>query len=147
MIDAMRPPDGTRILEIYAEGIATGDATFETSVPSWEDWDKKHLKKCRIVARDGADVLGWAALSPVSDRCAHGGVAEISVYVAAAARGKGIGRLLLAALVGESEQAGLWTLQAGIFPENRASVAMHLGAGFREVGRREKLGRLNGAWR
>src|ERR1051326_1458245 len=121
-IDALLPSDGPRVLEIYAEGIATGDATFETAIPTWEKWDRGHLQKCRFVARAGDDVLGWAALSPVSDRCAYGGVAEISVYVAAAARGQGVGRRLLAALVAESERAGLWTLQAGIFPENRASV-------------------------
>src|SRR5260221_14350637 len=136
MIDAMHPPDGIRVLEIYAEGIATGDATFETSAPSWEDWDKKHLKKCRIVARDRDEILGWAALSPVSDRCAYGGGAEISVFLAPPPRGKGVGRILLAALVGESEQAGLWTLRAGNFPENPARAAHHLGGGFREGGRR-----------
>jgi L-amino acid N-acyltransferase YncA len=146
-INPLLPQDCPRVLEINAEGIATGDATFETAVPTWEKWDRGHLQKCRFVARAGDDVLGWAALSPVSDRCAYGGVAEISVYVTAAARGKGIGRRLLGALVTESERSGLWTLQAGIFPENRASVAIHLDAGFREVGRREKLGRLNGAWR
>ena len=99
------------------------------------------------MARDESRVLGWAALSPVSDRCAYGGVAELSVYVAAAARGRGIGSRLLAALVGASEEAGIWTLQAGIFPENEASIAIHLEAGFREVGRRERLGKLGGRWR
>ncbi|MBI4500971.1 MAG: N-acetyltransferase [Gemmatimonadetes bacterium] len=146
-IEPLLPAHGARVLAIFAEGIATGDATFETAVPTWEKWDQGHLPKCRLVARAGPDVLGWAALSPVSDRCAYGGVAEVSVYVASAARGKGVGRKLLAELVKASEEAGLWTLQAGIFPENRASVALHLAAGFREVGRREKLGRLKGRWR
>lgn len=132
---------------IHLEGIASGDATFETESPGWEAWDRAHRADGRLVALDGAAVVGWAALSPVSDRCAYAGVAEVSVYVAAAARGRGVGSALLARLVEESERAGLWTLQAGIFPENQASVALHQKHGFRVVGRRERLGQLNGRWR
>lgn len=132
---------------IYEAGIATGQATFTTEAPSWEDWDAGHLVPCRLVATapDGA-VLGWAALSPVSGRCVYAGVAEVSIYVAAEARGLGVGRQLLAALVLAAEQNGLWTLQAGIFPENAASLALHAGQGFRTVGRRERIGQLRGRW-
>jgi L-amino acid N-acyltransferase YncA len=147
-IGAMTPADWEEVLRIYAEGIATGNATLETSAPSWEKWDTDHRKDCRLVARGpGGEMLGWAALSPVSERCAYGGVAEVSVYVASAARGRGIGRGLLSALIRASEEAGLWTLQAGIFPENAASIAIHNGCGFRTVGLREKLGKLAGVWR
>ena len=136
---------------IYAEGLATGNATFATAAPAWAEWHPGHLAHSRLVAvdADGNDgpVLGWAALSPVSGRCVYGGVAEVSVYVAAAAQGRGVGRQLLAALVAESEAHGIWTLQAGIFPENTASLRLHAGAGFREVGRRERIGQLHGVWR
>ena len=135
---------------IYAEGIATGQATFATEAPSWADWDAGHLPTCRLVATAEsapAALLGWAALSPVSGRCVYAGVAEVSVYVAAAARGQGVGKALLAALVAESEQRGLWTLQAGIFPENAASVGLHEAVGFRVVGRRERIGQMHGQWR
>ena len=138
------------VCTIYTEGLATGNATFATEAPTWEEWDASHLGACRLVAvADDApgQVLGWAALSPVSSRCVYGGVAEVSVYVAAAARGQGVGRALLAALVAESEHQGLWTLQAGIFPENTASVQLHESAGFRLVGRRERIGQLRGIWR
>jgi phosphinothricin acetyltransferase len=147
-IAAMTPADWDDVRRIYAEGIATGNATLETSAPAWGAWDAGHRKDCRLVARgsDG-EILGWAALSPVSERCAYGGVAEVSVYVAAAARGRGVGRALLTELVRASEEAGLWTLQAGIFPENAASIAMHHACGFRTVGVREKLGTLGGVWR
>ena len=134
------------VAAIYAEGIATGHATFETSVPSWDEWDRAHLREHRLVATDGA-VLGWAALAPVSDRCVYGGVVEDSVYVAAAARGRGMGRALLDALVASTEAAGIWTIQTGIFPENESSIRLHERAGFRIVGRRERLGRLDGEWR
>lgn len=149
VIRAMQPGDWQAVRAIYAEGIATGNATFETTVPEWEEWDASHRADCRLVALNGADsVLGWAALSPVSDRCVYGGVAEVSVYVAEAARGNGIGRKLLVRLVTESEAAGVWTLQAGVFPENAASIALHKRCGFREIGRREKLGQTkDGVWR
>jgi phosphinothricin acetyltransferase len=133
---------------IYLEGIATGHATFETSAPSWDAWDRGHLPGLRVVAMDpGAIVLGWAALSPVSDRCVYGGVAEESVYVAESARSRGIGRRLLEELIRRSEQAGIWTIQTGIFPENEASLRLHDAVGFRVVGVRERVGRLNGVWR
>jgi L-amino acid N-acyltransferase YncA len=146
-IDDFRPDDWAQARAIYLEGIATGNATFETDAPSWEKWDAGHLKKCRLVARASDRILGWAALSPVSDRCVYGGVAEVSVYVGAGARGMGVGGRLLEALVRGSEQAGIWTLQAGIFPENETSLAIHARCGFREVGTRERLGKLGGTWR
>jgi L-amino acid N-acyltransferase YncA len=139
--------DWESVRRIYAEGIATGNATFETEPPSWELWDKAHRSDSRFVARSGTQILGWAALSRVSERCAYGGVAEVSVYVGADARGRGVGRRLLEALVRASEEAGVWTLQAGIFPENVASLSIHQVCGFRIVGVREKFGRLQGAWR
>lgn len=143
----MRPEDWGPVLAIYKEGIATGHATFETDAPGWDTWDASHIKHSRVVARQGESVLGWAALSGVSDRCVYGGVAEVSVYVAGAHRGKGVGRRLLEAMVAESEKNGIWTLQAGIFPENAGSVAIHEKCGFRQVGRRERLGTMNGKWR
>lgn len=144
----MRSTDWTEVRAIYLEGIATGNATFEVDAPSWEAWDAAHLSAPRLIARgpDGA-ALGWAAVTPVSGRCVYAGVGDLSVYVAAAARGKGVGRLLLEALILASERAGLWTLQAGIFPENEASLALHRSCGFREVGRRERIGTLLGVWR
>lgn len=142
----MTPADAHGVLAIYAEGIATGTATFETEVPSWTAWDAAHLPSCRVVACDDGVLLGWAALTPVSGRCVYRGVAEVSVYVAAAARGAGAGRALLDALVRLSEAEGLWTLQAGIFAGNEPSLALHRACGFREVGRRERLGALGGVW-
>jgi phosphinothricin acetyltransferase len=147
IIDDMRTEDWEQVRAIYLEGIATGLATFETDAPTWEKWDAGHLRKMRLVAREGDAILGWAALSPVSDRCVYGGVAEVSVYVGERGRGRGVGRALLEALIGESEMIGVWTLQAGVFPENAASVKVHLRCGFREVGRRERIGRLRGRWR
>jgi len=143
----MQPTDWEQVRAIYLEGIATGHATFETEAPSWEQWDAAHLSFARLVARNDHDVAGWAALSPVSQRCVYGGVAEVSVYVATSHRGSGMGRRLLAALISESERNGIWTLQAGMFPENAGSVALHRGCGFREVGRRERIGQLKGVWR
>jgi len=133
---------------IYEAGIATGQATFTTEAPTWPAWDAGHLATCRLVATTtGGQVLGWAALSAVSSRCVYAGVAEVSVYVASEARGQGVGQQLLAALVANSEQQGLWTLQAGIFPENAASLALHASQGFRIVGRRERISQLRGQWR
>jgi L-amino acid N-acyltransferase YncA len=146
-IGPMAPADWDDVRRIYAEGIATGNATMETEPPPWESWDKAHRPDCRLLAREGGRVLGWAALSLVSERCAYGGVAEVSVYVAADARGLGVGRRLLEELVRASEEAGVWTLQAGIFPENTASLAIHSRCGFRVVGVREKLGKLGASWR
>ncbi|QJX48195.1 N-acetyltransferase [Hymenobacter taeanensis] len=133
---------------IYEEGMATRNATFNTAAPEWEEWDRGHLVHSRLIAiSPEQEIVGWAALSPVSGRCVYGGVAEVSVYVARAARGRGVGRQLLAALVASSEANGIWTLQAGIFPENRPSLTIHAAAGFREVGRREKIGQHYGVWR
>ncbi len=146
-IALMRAQDWLHVREIYAEGIRTGNATFETQVPEWERWDAAHIHACRLVACCGDEVDGWAALSPVSSRSVYAGVAEVSVYVAERARGRKIGAALLDALVTASEEQGIWTLQAGIFPENVASVRIHERCGFRVVGFREKLGCMNGKWR
>lgn len=143
----MRPDDWPAVRTVYLEGIATGNATFETDVPPWEVWDEKHLARPRLVFRDGDRVAGWAALSRVSARACYAGVAEVSVYVGDAFRGRGIGSRLLGALVEQSEANGVWTLQASIFPENEASVRVHQRHGFRVVGRRERIARLNGVWR
>jgi len=142
----MLPEHWGAVRKIYAEGIATSNATFEAELPDWEKWDGTHRKDCRLVAVDDA-VLGWAALSPVSVRHVYRGVAEVSVYVAGAARGRGIGKALLETLVEQSESHGIWTLQAGIFPENSASIALHKSCGFREVGVRQRIGALNSVWR
>ena len=146
-IEGMRESDWPAVREIYREGIATGDATFETEVPEWADWDGRHVRHSRLVARSGGSTGGWAALSAISHRAVYAGVAEVSIYVAAAHRGQGLGRRLLAALVTESEAQGMWTLQASIFPENRASLRLHESAGFREVGRRQRIARRDGRWR
>ena len=146
-IEAMRPEDWDDVRAIYREGIDSGNATFETEVPLYEAWSATHLEGCRLVARRDDAVLGWAALSSVSDRCVYGGVGEVSVYVGNTSQGQGVGQALLSALVAASEQAGLWTLQAGIFVENAASVAVHEKCGFRRIGVRERLGRREGVWR
>jgi L-amino acid N-acyltransferase YncA len=146
-IDRMTEQDWAAARDIYVEGIRTGHATFETQAPDWERWDAAHLKSCRLLARLGHEVLGWAALSAVSSRCVYAGVAEVSVYVTEPARGRKIGSALLAALVDASEREGIWTLQAGIFPENVASIEIHKRCGFRVVGVRERLGCMNGRWR
>lgn len=146
-VEAMRPEDWGAVTAIFAEGIATGAATFETEIPAWGNWDGAHLVGHRLVARREAQVIGWAALAPVSSRCVYAGVAEVSVYVAAGARGVGVGRRLLDALLKDAERAGIWTVQAGIFPENAPSLALHRSCGFRVVGVRERVGRLNGVWR
>ena len=135
------------VARIYAQGIATGDATFETEVPSWGHWDAGHLAEHRFVAVADGRVVGWAAVSPVSGRCVYAGVVENSVYVAEEARGRGVGGALLAALVASTESAGIWTIQTGIFPENEASVRLHSSVGFEIVGTRRRLGRLHGVWR
>jgi phosphinothricin acetyltransferase len=135
------------VREIYAQGIATGNATLEQTVPDWKDWDTRHLSTCRLVARVGTEVLGWAALSPVSTRRVYEGIAEVSIYIAEPAQGQGIGSQLMAALITESERNGIWTLQAGILAENATSIRLHRRAGFRVVGTREKIGCMDGRWR
>jgi L-amino acid N-acyltransferase YncA len=147
VIEALCAHDWEQVRAIYLEGIATGQATFQTSAPEWEEWDAGHLPHCRLVARTDGRVLGWAALSPTSKRACYAGVAEVSVYIAAAARGQGVGKALLAALIAASEEHGIWTLWAAIFPENAASIRLHVQAGFREVGRRERIAQLHGVWR
>jgi phosphinothricin acetyltransferase len=147
-IGPMTAADAAAVLAIYAEGVATGHATFETEIPGWAEWDAGHLAAPRLVARDASGtVLGWCALSPVSRRKVYRGVVEESVYVAASARGRGVGRALLEAMVRESETAGIWMLQTGIFPENATSLALHEACGFRVLGVRERIGRHLGRWR
>lgn len=147
LISEMTAADWPQVVRIYEQGIAGGQATFETEAPTWERWDAGHRRDCRLVARAGDRVLGWAALSPVSSRPAYAGVAEVSVYVGADEQGRGIGRALLRTLVERSEEVGVWTLQAAIFPENQASVTLHERSGFRVVGRRERVARLREVWR
>lgn len=143
----MLPQHWEAVKTIYEEGIATGNATFQTAAPNWQEWDNAHVKTCRIVAIENNIVLGWAALTPVSSRCVYAGVAEVSVYVAANARGKNIGSLLLQELITQSEQDGIWTLQSGIFRENKASISLHEKSGFRIIGYRERIGKMGNAWR
>jgi phosphinothricin acetyltransferase len=144
----MRPEHAEQVLAVYQLGIDEGDATFETSAPSWEAFDRSHLPAHRFVALDAAgQVLGWVAAVPVSERCVYAGVVEHSVYVGPAARGRGVGTALLRTLIRSTEEAGIWTIETGIFPENTASLRLHRSVGFRVVGRRERLGRHHGRWR
>jgi L-amino acid N-acyltransferase YncA len=147
IIRPMTADDWPAVRRIYGEGIATGNATFAAELPDWQQWDTAHRPNCRLIASDGKDVLGWAAISPVSGRQVYAGVAEISVYVTQSARSAGVGKALLRALIEESERHGIWTLQAGIFPENIASVSLHKSLGFREVGVRQKIGKMGNQWR
>ncbi|MFI8448715.1 GNAT family N-acetyltransferase [Streptomyces erythrochromogenes] len=146
-IAPMRPEHAEQVLAIYQQGIDEGNATFETTAPTWEAFDKGKLPDHRLVALDGDRVLGWAAVVPVSDRCAYAGVVEHSVYVHPDARGRGVGLTLLTALLDSTDAAGIWTVQTGIFPENTASLALHQRAGFRIIGTRERIGRHHGTWR
>jgi L-amino acid N-acyltransferase YncA len=146
-IATMEPADWDRVAEIFAEGIATGDSTFETEVPSWEDWDRDHLPEPRLVARLDGRIVGWGAANRTSVRDVYRGVAEVSVYVAEEARGEGVGEPLLTALAEAAHEAGLWTLEANVFAENTPSAKMVQACGFRLVGRRERLGELHGRWR
>ena len=146
-IGEMQPADWEAVRTIYAEGIATSNATIETEPPPWDAWDARHLEYGRLVARRGDSVIGWAALGPYSGRCAYNGVAEVSIYIGERTRSQGVGNALLNALIAESERHGIWTLQAGIFPENTISIALHMKCGFRVVGMRDRLGKLNGVWR
>jgi L-amino acid N-acyltransferase YncA len=146
-VRAMTAEDWPAVEAIYAEGIATGHATFETTTPSWDEFDRGRHRDHRFVAVEDGDVLGWAALSPTSSRPCYAGVAEHSVYVASAARGRGVGRVLMEALLESADAGGIWTVQTSIFPENEASLALHERVGFRVVGRRERIAQLDGAWR
>jgi L-amino acid N-acyltransferase YncA len=139
--------DWPRVRAIFAEGIATGNATFETEPPSWEEFDATHLPDHRLVAVDAGEVVGWITLAPTSSRRCYAGVVEDSVYVAEEARGRGVGAALLDALIASADEAGFWTIEAGMFPENTATIALHEHAGFRLVGRRERIAQLDGAWR
>ena len=143
----LRPDDWPEVARIFEEGIRTGNATFETEVPSWEAWDATHLPAHRLVAERDGQVVGWIALVPVSPRECYAGVAEVSAYVGEEARGKGVGSALLAAVIDSSERAGIWTLQTGVFPENDVSLRLLQRFGFRVVGTRERIGRLHGVWR
>ncbi|MDX8361470.1 N-acetyltransferase family protein [Cytobacillus sp. IB215316] len=147
ILDKMVPKDWEQVKGIYQEGINTGNATFEDEAPMYEEWDRNHLKECRFIARDGDEVLSWAALSSVSSRCVYNGVAEISVYVSSASQGRGIGSKLMDMLIKSSEEEGIWTLQAGIFPENASSLALHKKAGFGEIGIQKHIGKMQGRWR
>jgi phosphinothricin acetyltransferase len=146
-IDDLRPAHWPEVARIYGDGIATGNATFETGVPSWDEWDRAHRPEHRFVALQEGTVVGWVAVSSVSGRCVYGGVVENSVYVDATARGQGVGRLLLERLIESTEAAGIWTIQTGIFPENEVSIRLHERVGFEIVGRRKRLGKLHGVWR
>ncbi len=143
----MTAADWPQVRAVYAAGIATGDATFETEVPSWGSWDAGHLPDHRLVAADGGRLLGWATVSATSTRPVYAGVVEVSIYVAEQARGRGVGRALLTALIESTERAGIWTVQTGIFPENVASLALHRAVGFRDVGVRDRMGQVRGRWR
>ena len=144
----MIPEDWDQVGKIYQDGIATGFATFETKVPSFQDWDNAHVDACRIIAEESGALLGWAALSPVSSRCVYGGVAEVSVYIAKNSRGKGVGKALMEELIKASEDEGYWTLQSGIFPENEPSIKLHENVGFRFLGKRERVGKTSdGVWK
>jgi phosphinothricin acetyltransferase len=147
IVEDMKPADWPRVRAIYLEGIATGQATFERDAPEWAAWDAARLSAPRLVARVVGEVAGWAALSPVSARAVYAGVAEVGIYIGAAHRGLGVGRTLLTALIAAAERGGIWTLQAGIFPENEASLRLHKACGFRAVGRRERIGQMQGVWR
>ena len=146
-IAPLREEHWEAVKAIYAEGLETGQASFETQPPDWKAWDEGHLPHSRLLACHGGSVVGWAALAPVSRRVVYAGVAEVSVYVAQRCRGQGVGRRLLSELIRQSELAGIWTLQASIFPENRASIRLHEACGFRLLGRRDRIARHHGVWR
>ncbi|WP_080875519.1 GNAT family N-acetyltransferase [Oceanobacillus timonensis] len=151
VIEQMKPTDWEQVLEIYYHGMETQNATFEINEPdwqTWEDWNHDHLSECRLVVREGEHMLGWAALLPISAREAYQGVAEVSIYLHKNSMGKGIGKKLMLALMEASEEAGIWTLQSEIFPENTGSLKLHEKMGFRRVGVREKIGQMeDGKWR
>ena len=146
-IREFKEEDYPAVKEIYQQGIDTGHATFQTQAKEWQEWDSTVLDICRLVAIERSKIVGWAALSSISDRCVYGGVSEVTVYVANDSHKKGIGHKLLFTLIAETEKNNIWTLQAGIFPENEASIKLHQKNGFRIVGIRERLGQMNGSWR
>ncbi len=147
MIRKMTHKDGPKVLEIYKMGIETGNATFETNVPSWEDWDSGHLKHSRFVYTDNGKVMGWVALSPVSSRSAYEGAAEISIYIDTDTHGKGIGSLLMYQVITSSEEHGIWSLHSSVFPENTVTLKLHEKFNFRIIGTREKIAQIDGKWR
>lgn len=147
IIRSLNKNDWHTVAKIYKEGIDTGLATFEKKIPLWKDWNKSHIKSCRIIAENEKEIIGWGALTLVSNRCIYAGVAEVSVYVAQNQRGKGVGYTLLKELIKLSEAEGIWSLQSGIFTENKASIELHKKAGFRVIGFKEKIGKLNGIWK
>jgi L-amino acid N-acyltransferase YncA len=146
-IEALRPDHWPAVARVYEDGIATRNATFETEVPTWDAWDSSHLPEHRFVALCDGEVVGWTAVSPVSGRCCYAGVVENSVYVAESARGQGVGRRLLEELIASTEAAGIWTIEAGMFPENEGSIRLHQAAGFETVGTHKRRGKLDGVWR
>ncbi|WP_404459454.1 GNAT family N-acetyltransferase [Oceanobacillus kapialis] len=147
VMEQMKKADWPEVRSIYVEGIETANATFDTEPPSWEEWDRKYLPACRLVVREGQKVIGWAALLPISSKKAYAGAAELSIYLGKSSVGKGIGTKLMAYMIAESEANGFWTLQSGIFPENKGSIRLHEKAGFVEVGVRKRIGKLHGVWR
>jgi phosphinothricin acetyltransferase len=146
-IESMTSEAWPEVVKIYMAGIATKNATFEQKAPDWQSWSSGHRSDCRLIASLSSQIVGWAALSNVSNRCVYGGVAEVSIYVDPEFQGRGIGDRLMKALIAESESNGLWTLQAGIFPENKKSIQLHLRNGFRIIGTRERIGKMDGIWR
>ena len=147
LIEEMKDTDWEYVKSIFQEGIDTGNATFQTETPTWEEWDKGHTEACRFVARLADEIIGWVALSPISSREAFRGVAEVSIYLSKNAAGKGIGSKLLSHLIQESEKSGFWTIQSMIFPENIGSIKLHHKHGFQETGTHQRMGKLNGVWR
>lgn len=147
VLDDMKKTDWNQVCHIFNEGIQTGNATFETEAPTWESWDRDYFSVCRLVARKGQEVVGWAALTPISKREAYCGAAEVSIYISSTSTGNGVGTKLLERLVDVSEECGFWSLEADIFKENESSILLHKKCGFREVGTRCRLGKLNGLWR
>jgi len=143
----MEPTDWLAVAEIYRQGIETGNATFQQTIPTWDEWNNAHAVNCRLVAEVGNEIAGWAALSSVSARAVYSGVAEVSVYIGNNYKGRHVGTLLLESLISESERNGYWTLQSGIFPENTASISLHKKTGFREIGYREKVSKMKNVWR
>lgn len=147
LIKPMTRDSWEEVARIYESGIATKNSTFQTTAPDWDSWDNAHRKDCRLIALIDNKIIGWAALSPVSSRCVYAGVAEVSVYIDIQYRGKGIGTELMKSLINESELNGIWSLQAGIFPENTGSIKLHHQNGFRTIGIKHRVGKMDNTWR